>query len=323
MEGDGITRAPSRCASPRHPGRPHHRRLHRVRPAGARSCERHLRCDAVGDLQRLPAGQRHRDTAERRHVRMREDDRASRVGRERALSGALGRRQHRDAAEAGRHAARRPRRRHTREDHGRGRRHVVQLPLRRHRPADEASRTPTTTSRRAAGAGDRTATARALGTTFAAIAATRPSRSSRRASRSERSPTGSSRLGRAGPTPGRARRTARSRGAGAGGDGERVLRQGRARCVGALRRAARPLRVAARAPSRRRLLPRLHRGVRHREPVEGIGNRAPRGRCRPDRERRGRRLRQTRTSVSRSSCSATCRTASSPPRRPSCPTRSR
>jgi N-methylhydantoinase B/oxoprolinase/acetone carboxylase alpha subunit len=53
----------------------------------------------------------------------------------------------------------------------------------------QASRTPTTTSRRAAGAAARTATARARRTTSTATAATRPSRSSRRGSRSGRSRT--------------------------------------------------------------------------------------------------------------------------------------
>ena len=211
MEGDGLTRAPVTM---------------RVRlvvrgdraivdytgsdPQARGACQRHLRCDAVGDLQRLPAGQRHRDTAERRHVRMREDDRASGSGRERPLSGALGRRQHRDAAEARRHAARRPRRRHTREDHGRGRRYVVQLPLRRHRPADERAVRPLPLR------GERLG--RAIGRRRRERSEPHSRQLPQHARRGLRDalPVQNALLrarpglGRAGPTPGRARRTARS-----------------------------------------------------------------------------------------------------------------
>ena len=66
-----------------------------------------------------------------------QDDRPPRVGRERPLPRPVGRRQHRDPAEARRDAPRGARRGDAREGDGRGRRHGVQLPLRRRRRADE------------------------------------------------------------------------------------------------------------------------------------------------------------------------------------------
>ena len=100
------------------------------------------------------------------------------------------------------------------------------------------------------------------------------------------------RLGRAGSPPRGTRGAPRSRGAGAGGDGQRVLRPGRAGRLGPLRRPTGPLRFAARAAGRRRPFSRLLRRLRHREPVEALGGRAARGRRRQDRERGRRRVRR-------------------------------
>ena len=111
--------------------RPRDRRLHGLRPAGARAGQRDVRRHRLGDVQRVPAGERHRDPAQRRLLRRLDDDRAAGLGRQRPLPRPVGRRQHRDAAEARRHAARRARRRAARPRDGRRGRDGVQLPLRR------------------------------------------------------------------------------------------------------------------------------------------------------------------------------------------------
>ena len=137
MEGDGHTREHvTMRVRGRRTRRPRDRRLHRLRPAGTRAGQRNLRGHGFGDLQRLPPGQRPRDPAERGHLQMPEDDRAAGNGRERPLPRTVGWRQHRDAAEARRDAARRLRTSHARQgDGGRGR-HLVQLSLRWQRPED-------------------------------------------------------------------------------------------------------------------------------------------------------------------------------------------
>ncbi len=201
-------------------------------------------------------------------VRLPDDDRAAGLGRERPLPRPVGRRQHRDAAEARRDAARRARRGDARAGDGRRGRDGVQLPLRRRPPGD----------RRAVRAlplrGERLGRPRRR--RRAERAEPRPRQLPQHADRGLRDalpvPHALVRahpgLGRPRPPPRRPRRAPRPRGAGAGGDGERDARPRRARRVGAVRRPAGTLRGAARAPRRRRPLPRLLRGVRHRQPVE-------------------------------------------------------
>ena len=105
--GRPDARAGDDARSPRDQRRPRDRRLHGLRPAGARAGQRHLRRHGLGDLQRVPPGERRRDPAQRGDVRVPDDDRAAGLRRERPLPGPVGRRQHRDPAEARRDAARR------------------------------------------------------------------------------------------------------------------------------------------------------------------------------------------------------------------------
>ena len=91
-----------------------------------------------------------------------------------------------------------------------------------------------------------------------------------------------------------------------------ILRPRRARRLGALRRPARPLRGAARAPRRRRPLPRLLRGVRHGQPVEALGRRAARRATSSGSRARAAAASAIRASASRSSSSATCARARQP-----------
>ena len=189
-------------------------------------------------------------------LRLHHDDRAAGLGRERPLPRPVGGRQHRDAAEARRDAARRARRRDARaRDGGRGR-DRVQLPLRRHPPGDGRA-------------------VRALPLRGERLG--RPARR-RRAERPEPRPRQLPQhagrglrdalpvphalvrpvpgLGRRRPPPRRAGGAPRPRGARAGDHGERDARPRRARRVGPLRRQAGTLRRAARAPRRRRIASR-------------------------------------------------------------------
>ena len=130
-----------RCAGalPRHrdrEGRRADRRLDRHGSAGARPDQRDLRRDGGRDLQRgLPS---HRPPHPEELGRLPADPhhRAARLGGERRLSGPVGRRQHRDAPEAGRHGDRRARARAARSRRRRGGRDGLQLPLRRGAPED-------------------------------------------------------------------------------------------------------------------------------------------------------------------------------------------
>ena len=184
-------RAGDDARPPRRRRRPRDRRLHGLRPAGARAGQRHLRRHRLGHVQRVPPGERHRDPAQRRDVRLPDDDRAAGLGRERPLPRPVGRRQHRDAAEARRDALRRARRRDARARDGRRGRDGVQLPLRRRPPGDRRAVRPLPLRGERLGRAARRRREQRPEPRARQLPQHARSRCSRRASRSARSRTGS------------------------------------------------------------------------------------------------------------------------------------